>query len=316
VDTLQGLQVEGCGGFGEVPGKEVPDLLVCGGRVRGLAQLNVGVIGVAAPLIQPLPPELEELEGHHKIELQVGICGDVLHDPGHHQVEHVLQTDDLPDRVFVAEILLCDGLGDHERIELGKYLFRVPDDQAEAEHGEERGISHAQPDLVEALVPVADQEARGVREAAGIGDLGDLVLEGRPQGSRRDRHREQLPAPVGLLFHRTEEAVRLDMESIIAHLVPDPHQDQDAAGDPNSQPEDVDEGITPVLSQVAERCFDVAEEHFSLSRFENSGDRVPHPSWIIKTSHRGDIPASGQTRGGPSATTRFVIVLSGAIMEA
>ena len=139
---------------------------------------------------------------------------------------------------------------------------RVACEEREGEHLEQRRVGQVGIGI-ERFAPFPEQHcpadelghALGLREGGAhlVGhDRGDFVVVFR------------LAAGRGFLDQHPVDAVALDVEVVVAPLVADEQQDEQAAGHPHGQPDHVDGRVACVLAEGAEGDEEVVLQHGAI----------------------------------------------------
>ena len=180
------------------------------------------------------------------------------------EFELVVPFDELADGAFVPEDLAGRRFGhDHgERgLEGGR---RVPFDQFPGKDVEDGPVDVENAVLEEILVPEGEHPLDRGAEADGVDDLREVLDHGRPDGGRRPGRSGRL-SRGGRSGRDPVDITGAAVVSVVGALVADIGQDEEAAGYPQRQAHDVDEGKKPVLDEIPIGDLDiVGDEHFGL----------------------------------------------------
>ena len=128
------------------------------------------------------------------------------------------------------------------------------------EHLEYRRVGHVKFSLIELQVAVLEEIAPHTIESHGIDNLRVVVAQLRSKPLLRYRPGECI---IRLLDvgHNAVNVRCIFVIAVVAKLVQDVHQQEQAAGDPDRETENVDYGIGPILEKVAEGELDEVLQH-------------------------------------------------------
>ena len=182
----------------------------------------------------------------------------------------------LPHRIAIAEMLARLAFGEDERIEAAERGPPVAADERQIEHVEEALIGHHHVG-VGRLAVLQHDRAGGVQG----GDRLDLrEVAPQPGGDRIEgplREGRRLLGGDPLALHLIG-ALRIGQPGIVAEMVADEEQDQQAGGEAERQAEDVDEGIGLVLRERPKADRQIVTPHcHSLIRIAARGSGSPAP---------------------------------------
>ena len=169
-------------------------------------------------------------KGGEELDPQVRLLGQVAQNPGHLQVEIILEADDLPHGVGVAEQLARRRLGEEDAKRLVESSRGVARNQGQGKNlqnlrvGEEKGI------LVETLLPVADERhwVVHVQHPHYSFHLGRLALKAGAEDSRR-RHASSFLA----LGDDSVDALAVFVKAVGLQLAENPDGHEHTAREPN-----------------------------------------------------------------------------------
>jgi len=267
VDVGEPLEVQGVGlvvVLSPVAVQEIGDLGFETSDVIAGRKQQIGGIVVAAPVLELALSVhlLERSQGADDLEMEVRVGGGGPDDARDLGIDAVLELEGLAERVLVAEILPGRSLRDHEREGIAEGRIGIARKQLEGKHGEDVLLGENDVFLHEVLVFVAAQHAARALYAHRFLDIGKVVEE---QGGDGRRYVAEMEARGAVLVEPlprdTVYAVGIFMVAVIAQLVPDIEEDQDAAGHADGQSQQVDEGKALVFVQVAQCGYEVIPEH-------------------------------------------------------
>ncbi len=267
VDARQGLQ-QGIGGlcvlFVEVAVQDAIHFFGDGFPGGARFQQQVGIELVPAHPVEQARVRVRR-HGDQEREVEMGTLRDSRHHTGHGVLGFIIQTNDLPQWVAVAETPLGHRFGQDDAVGLGQRLVRVALAQWPAEDIEYRRVGEQPAFLVKPFVADLHQRFSVRQEPAHLfhfrdirpgrlppveGHLGDAVLEGSSVHPGRHPH----------------NAVLFGVVLIVAQLEVHVGPDEQAAGESQGDPQDIDERIAPLPDQAAEGDLEGVKEHGRLFR--------------------------------------------------
>ena len=234
-----------------------------------LAEPDVGVqVSVIFPVVQ-VPAGLYRSHraiGYEHVRPHVGIGRNVLHDARHREVPAIVEIDRIADGLFVAEVLEGQILRDHHRIRLGERDALIPRGQRNAEHLEQVG---SRPDdfafIVDGVSEIDQPRGFGTSQPDDKLDLGEVALQGGSPARGRPGRLNGL-APTFDIVDDAVHAVGMGMIPVVAELILDVQEDQDAGGHADCEPGDIDERVGGMPAEIAQGHAEVIPEHLCLFR--------------------------------------------------
>ena len=268
MDVRHGLQPEGQRGrFAVVAITDV--LLDKGGqpgfqfsRIAALPEQDVAVRLAPTPSVErQIRKRLMHAERRENVESEVRIGRQVRHDAGYFEMKGALRVHDLPHGVLVAEVLPGDGLGQHDLVVAAQRGPGIAFQKRDVEDVEDRSVRQVERTFVESPVAVLDHPGvHGRVETHHVFHFGEVFAH-LPGRGRHDFGGPDGRAALPFLGDHAVDAVRLVVKPVIAQLVADIEQNEQAAGDAERQAHGIDEGVALPAAHVAQGHCDVVPEH-------------------------------------------------------
>jgi len=165
----------------------------------------------------------------------------------------VIGVERFAERIFITKILFGDILGYDHGIGLLQNSLWVAFNERKSKYIKEGRIGQDDIPFDKSIISAVDDEA-GPLDPDKINDFREVVLE-----SRSERGRIAVGSSgtaFGPAFSSKQESpVPVFVKAVIAHLVLDIKEDQDAAGHAHGKAGDVDQGINSVSFDVSQCNF-------------------------------------------------------------
>ena len=219
-------------------------------------QEQVGVVRAVRPVPQQadrVAPARRRGDGYIEIGMIVGIGFRVFHDGGNREGKQLVAGDRPADRVVLPEVLAGHGLADDHRIRRRERGGGVAAHQGHVEHVEEVAVGPVDPLLVE--LPVFGREQPGPHRRSNAEHFLRLGKPG-PDEVAQDPGR-----PRRAVRHNPVDPLSPRVVPVVAQLVADVQEDDQAAGHADGEADDVDRGVGPGREDVPPRGEEVMSDH-------------------------------------------------------
>ena len=221
------------------------------------ARLDIRGALPVGPVVEPgASPSPHVGQGEDVVELKVRIPRQVADDGRDAKIRGV-DLHGLAHGLLSAEDLSGQAFGQYDRRRLAQGRLGIAGQEGEGKDIEERGIDGGQ--LGFGKSGLAPMEVPARPPALDTGRLDDLREVPNQRFSHRGRA-GRIPglAPAGPVdAEDAKDPVAVFMEPVVAPLVADPEQDQDAANHPDGQPGDIDEGEAILAPHLAQGDLDI-----------------------------------------------------------
>jgi len=210
-------------------------------------QEQIGKKGIVAPIGHEVVFSIDgrifqRIEGKHYLRVEMGVGGQGLEDAGDFKVVLVVESDDFIDGVGIAKIFVSDLRGDDDRKGIAQGIVAIALQESEVKNVEQVIVSVTNIFFSKDLLFIAHGQVADGQDPGDLFDVREVVLE---QWSKGGSDCSQVKGNNALLIVEAAgyapDAVCFAVVFIVAGLMQDIGKDEQAAGESDGKPEEVDE---------------------------------------------------------------------------
>ena len=210
---------------------------------------------------------LQRCKRKQHAEIEVGVLRRVLQKSGDLEIAKAVGRESFADRVLAAEVLARSAFRQHHGAGLLEGRLGISLDQGKVKQVKESGLGNEMISFIKTVRSMPDRhppDSRSIPHTNHSGNLRNLGEQCRSNGPHRDGKRPCGPVRCLTRFRYPIDSVRVCMKRVKTYLILHIEENDNAAGEPDREPHNVDRRITLLLEQVAQGNFQIVGEHRTL----------------------------------------------------